>query len=100
MKLSDDRYDEIISGTERIKQEKPYADRDDAIAALDWITAATDDLRRAQHKLKPAEILLIADLERHIAALDSLHQSIQSRMAANDQHIPGRHGGEATDALD
>ena len=46
MALSDDRYTEIHAGAERIKAEKPYDKRDDAIAALDWLTFS--DVRPAR----------------------------------------------------
>jgi hypothetical protein len=100
MTRPDDNHDEIIAGIERIRNEKPYADAADAISALDWIGSATAELRREQKKLADSDILLFGRLGKTLAALDSLHESIQSRMDVNDQKVPNRHGGPSSDALD
>jgi len=93
-------HDEIIAGIERIRDEKPYADADAAISALDWISSATSDLRREQKALADSDIVRFGKLEHTLSVLGSLHESIQSRMTANDQKIPNRHGGPSSDALD
>ena len=100
MALSEDRYTEIHSGIERIKAEKPYENRDDAIAALDWLSSAVSDLRGAQRAREPHEIVEITRLAADIDSLDSLSEAIRTRMKANDQGVPSRHGGVSSDKLE
>jgi hypothetical protein len=99
MALSDHRYTEIHAGTERIRAEKPYDKRDDAIAALDWLSSAASDLRGAQRGLGPSEIVEMTKLAGDADALDSLSEAIRSKMKANAQDVPSRHGGSSSDAL-
>ena len=100
MALSDDRYSEIRDGAERIRQEKPYEKRDDAIAALDWLSSAVSDLRGAQRAREPREIVEITRLAADMDSLDSLSEAIRTRMKANDQGVPSRHGGVSSDKLE
>ncbi len=100
MALSADRYTEIHAGTERIKAEKPYENRDDAIAALDWLSSAVSDLRGAQRALEPHEIVEITSIAADIETLDSLSEAIRTRMKANEQGVPSRHGGLSSDKLE
>jgi hypothetical protein len=100
MALSDDRYTEIHAGAERIKEEKPYKKRDDAIAALDWLTSALADLRGAQHALAASDIVQITRLGGDIEVLENLSKAIRTRMKANEQGVPGRHGGTSSDKLE
>ncbi|MET0864889.1 MAG: hypothetical protein ABWZ98_11190 [Nakamurella sp.] len=99
MALSDDRYAEIRAGAERIKAEKPYEKRDDAIAALDWLNSAGSDLRAAQRSLEPSDIVQMTKLATDINVLDSLSEAIRTRMKANEQGVPSRHGGASSDEL-
>jgi hypothetical protein len=99
MALSDDRYPEIRAGTERIKAEKPYKERDDAIAALDWLSSAAADLRGAQRGLGPSDIVEMTKLASDANVLDNLSEAIRTRMKANGQDVPSRHGGSSSDAL-
>ena len=100
MAFSDQRYTDIRAGAERIRLEKPYENRDDAVAALDWLSAAVSDLRGAQKRLPAGEIVEITRLGADIDVLDGLSQAIATRMNANDQHVPGRHGGRTSGELD
>ena len=100
MALSEDRYAEIHAGIERIKAEKPYEGRDEAIAALDWLSSAASDLRGAQRGLAPEEIVQITKLASDIDVLESLSEAIRTRMKANDQGVPSRHGGVSSDKLE
>ena len=100
MALSDDRYSEVHDGAERIRQEKPYEKRDDAIAALDWLTSAVTDLRGAHRELAPSDIVQITRLAGDIEVLESLSEAIRTRMKANEQDLPGRHGGTPSDKLE
>ncbi|MET0965497.1 MAG: hypothetical protein ABWZ02_03830 [Nakamurella sp.] len=100
MALSEERYTEIHAGAERIKEEKPYEKRDDAIAALDWLTSAVTDLRGAQRGLAPSDIVQITRLASDIEVLEGLSEAIRTRMKANEQGVPGRHGGTPSDKLE
>ncbi len=87
---SAERLDAIRSGVATIKQDKPYADDADAIAALDWIAAATVDVNRALGR-SADDISTVADLHQLLGALQALHTSIAAGMKRNGQDVPRRH---------
>ena len=99
MALSDERYVEILAGIEKIKEEKPYADADDATAALDWLGLAITDVQNAQRKAGADDVRQVGRLQQTAGELESLHSAVTTRMTVNKQDVPHRHGGPSTDAL-
>ena len=88
--VSEERLASILSGVEKIKQDKPYADDADAIAALDWISAATADLNGALGR-SATDTAAMANLQELLGSLDALHSSVTAAMKRNGQDVPSRH---------
>lgn len=91
--LSDERRDAILSGVEKIKQEKPFDTGADAIAALDWLAGAIDDVRR--ELARPSDnVRVIAALDSLLDTLQRLHSSVIAAMNRADENVPRRHQKE------
>jgi hypothetical protein len=88
--VTEQRLDAIATGIEKIKQDKPYDDTADAIAALDWISAATADLRTALGRATadPAALAALQDL---LDSLQRLHSSIGAGIKRSGGDVPRRH---------
>ena len=88
-----ERLEAIHSGIEKIRQDKPYADNSDAIAALDWISSATDDVKSTLDE-SADEVTAIANLQELIDSLERLHSSITSAIRRSGEDVPRRHVDE------
>lgn len=95
---SEDRLEEIDSGIDRIRSEKPYGSHADAIAALDWLTAAGNDVRKALNAAEDTGT--IARLQDRIDTLESLHSSVVARMKRTDKKVPERHLDQSTQEVE
>jgi hypothetical protein len=88
--VSADRLDDILSGIEKVKQDKPYADDAEAIAALDWISAATADVTGALGR-SAEDTSAMATLQELLNSLEALHSSVTAAMKRAGQDVPRRH---------
>jgi hypothetical protein len=88
--VSADRLDGIRTGVEKIKQDKPYAEDAEAIAALDWISAAAVDVN-AELGRSAADTSAMAHLHELLGSLDALHTSVTAAMKRKGQEVPRRH---------
>jgi len=95
---SEDRLDEIDSGIDRIRSEKPYENHSDAIAALDWLTSASNDVRKVLNASD--DIGTITRLQDRIDTLESLHSSVVARMKRTDTDVPERHIDRTTTGVE
>jgi len=91
--VSEERLEAIVSGVEKIRQDKPYADNADAIAALDWISAATNDVESALGD-SADDVTAMANLQELIDSLERLHSSITSAIKRSGEDVPRRHDDE------
>lgn len=92
--VSDERYVQILSGVERIKQEKPYGAEADAVAALDWLSSAGSDLRGGLNNAE-GDVAQIARLQGLLETVDALHASVTARMQREGDAVPTRHHNES-----
>lgn len=97
--VKDERYVEILAGVEKIKQEKPYDDTADAIAALDWLSSAGDDLRKGM-KDSADDVGAVARLQELLNSVDALHTSVQSKIKRDGDDVPLRHSKEPAARVD
>lgn len=93
--LKDERFAEILAGVEKIKQEKPYDDTADAIAALDWLASAGDDLRKGV-KDSAGDMSALARTQELLNTVDALSSSVQSKIKRDGDDVPLRHSKEST----
>jgi hypothetical protein len=91
--MKDERYVEILAGVEKIRGERPYPDSAAAIGALDWLSAAIVDLRKAVDESadQPAELVRMHDL---LEFSQRMAASIESRMKQDGDKVPVRHEDE------
>ncbi len=87
--ISDDRIEEIDSGIDKIRTEKPYDNHSDAIAALDWLAAAINDVRKAVNASE--DTAAIARLQDRIETMDRLHSSVVASIKRMEKKVPERH---------
>ena len=92
---SEERLAAILSGIEKIKQEKPYAETADAIAALDWISAATNDVNSALGE-SADDVTAMVRFQELSDSLGRLHSSITSAIKRSGNDVPRRHDDEPT----
>ena len=93
--VPEERLGAILAGIEKIKQNKPYDDNADAIAALDWISAATADLTSALAQ-SADDTTAIANVQELLDTLGRLHASISAGIKRNGGDIPRRHDAQPT----
>ena len=91
--VSTERLEAILSGMETIQQDKPYKDNADAIAALDWISAATADLSGGLAR-SADDTAAMARLQELLDALGRLHASITAAIKRSGDDVPLRHTDE------
>ena len=86
---SQERLEEIGFGIDKIRKEKPYDNHSDAIAALDWLTAASNDVRKILGASDDTGEM--ARLQDQISTLDRLHSSVVASIKRTDTKVPERH---------
>lgn len=86
---SEERIEQIDSGIDKIRTEKPYSNHADAIAALDWLASASSDMHKALNASD--DTAAIAGLQDRIETLDRLHSSVVATMKRTDKKVPERH---------
>lgn len=93
--LKDERLAEILAGVEKVKQDKPYDDPAAAVAALDWLSSAGDDLRKGLKAVK-GDVGGIARLQELLNTVDGLSASVRSKIKRDGDDVPLRHSTEPT----
>ena len=94
----DDRLDEIDSGIAKVRSEKPYDDHNDAIAALDWLASASNDVCKVLNVSD--DTAAIGRLQERKDTLDRLHSSVAASMKRSDKKVPQRHLERTTTQVD
>jgi len=95
----DSGYGEIATRLDQITEDKPFDDNAHAIAALDWIAATSNTLRKNLGN-KANEVGSIADLQQLLTRLAAVESSIKSEMKRSDEDVPQRHQESAGGPID